>query len=660
MKTDQIQNTGKIYYVLPSVSISGGVAVVLQHTNRLKLRGYDVSIIVLSGNTKPLDWFENSVPILSSVKISKKKLANSTMIATHWSTVDYVKNMGQRRIYFVQSDERRFVLSTEELKLCTETYRSNNFEFMTEAKWIQRWLKQEFKQTAYYVPNGLDTELFNQVEAQKPRKKIRVLIEGPIDCHFKGVEAAYKSVEKLDVEIWLVSSSGYPPKDWRINRFFRSIKMNKMKEIYSACDILVKLSRVEGFFGPPLEAMACGCTVVVGVCTGYDEYIEHNKNALVVPKSDIHEATEAVKRLQLDSKLRKKLQKNGFETAKKWSWENSIQKLEEVLGQKNVKVAYSKSTPDIYDFRSEISELQYQIMLVRNATQPYRLEVNGLHQQIQSLKHEINSIYGGKVISRYLSGKSTVKKTTNKIKSYRKNNTVKNNEKLIIVIGRGHSGTRLISDCLEKSGVYMGDTNNSGDHIPPDALYRASYIAGNKIKQIGKYEWDFDGLARTFPPEEYITNIREYSSKILRNIGKSPSGWKLPETILSYPWIVQLFPEAYYIHWTRDPRDALLGQHITDYLGYWNIPSSYTEESSKSKIESWIYQRRIVEQTPLPQNFIHINFENFVNNQAKELKKLSVFLGIKLKTIEVNKNKVQGINSIKFPESELIKYGYQR
>ncbi len=43
---------------------------------------------------------------------------------------------------------------------------------------------------------------------------------------------------------------------------------------------------------------------------------------------------------------------------------------------------------------------------------------------------------------------------------------------LITIIGRGHSGTRMISHTLYGSGVYMGRTlNPSGDKVPPQALY---------------------------------------------------------------------------------------------------------------------------------------------------------------------------------------------
>ena len=49
-----------------------------------------------------------------------------------------------------------------------------------------------------------------------------------------------------------------------------------------SCDVLIKMSRVEGFFMPPCEMMACGGTVLTGKVTEYDEYVIDGYNGLVV------------------------------------------------------------------------------------------------------------------------------------------------------------------------------------------------------------------------------------------------------------------------------------------------------------------------------------------------------------------------------------------
>ncbi len=356
----------KIAYVLPSGTISGGGAVVLQHASRLIERGYNVSILVQDGAPK-IEWFKNNIPILSAKRSVAKKF--DILIATHWSTAQYVNSFPtKRKIYFVQSDERRFVLNEKDLLACEATYRIP-FDYMTEAKWIQRWLKEEFGHNAYYVPNGLDQKIFHKTSLIEPKKnRDRIMLEGSLNTHFKGMKDAYDAVKSLNCKIWLVSSLGELNPDWKIDRFFEEVPLELMKKIYSSCDILLKMSRVEGFFGPPMEAMACGCAVVVGKCTGYDEYIVHEKNALVVETGDVEGAKNAVKRLIEDKALRNKLIKNGFKTVREWDWERSIDLLEKVIKKEHPQKFYTISFPERYDFKKEISNIRYQVELLKHTT----------------------------------------------------------------------------------------------------------------------------------------------------------------------------------------------------------------------------------------------------------------------------------------------------
>ncbi|CAN2039801.1 hypothetical protein GMMP15_1440013 [Candidatus Magnetomoraceae bacterium gMMP-15] len=346
----------KIAYIVPGFGISGGVAVVLQHANRLLKRGYDVCLIN-QGEHKNADWFPNNkAPIIDLNESNMDLLQNiDLLIATGWQTVDTIRSLqAKRKAYFVQSDERRFSDCREFKQKINATY-LNNFEYFTEAKWIQRWLKQEFGHDAYYVPNGIDANFFKPTKPLfKKEKKIRVLLEGPISIPFKGMKEAYNAIKDLDCEIWIISSDGKPPKNWKYDRFFESVPMLEMKHIYSSCDIFLKMSKVEGFFGPPLEAMSCGCAVVVGDVTGYDEYIVDRENALVSNKNTTDEAKKLVQKLIKKKELRKRLIQNGFKTAKEWSWDKSIDLLEDMIHCKPVRNFYTQKHPEVYNFSENL------------------------------------------------------------------------------------------------------------------------------------------------------------------------------------------------------------------------------------------------------------------------------------------------------------------
>ncbi|HPL69818.1 MAG: glycosyltransferase family 4 protein [Anaerolineaceae bacterium] len=317
----------KIGYLIPGCGISGGIAVVCQHANRLLKRGHDV-IIISETMEKDIHWFPNQeVPIIT---IDEYENNLDILVATGWSTSFKVVNLpANHKCYFVQSDETRFHENNSTWQHITALSYLLNFNFFTEAQWIQKWLKQYFNHSAELIPNGLDEKIFFPDKPLAPKKqKPRILLEGAIALPYKGMSDAFEAVKDLDAEIWCVSSLGKPKPDWRCDRFFSQVPMEMMRRIYSSCDILLKLSRVEGFFGPPLEMMACGGVVVVGKVSGYDEYIVDGHNALVVEPGDIPSTTAAIKELINNIPLRQSLTQNGFETVKAWGWENSIVKLE--------------------------------------------------------------------------------------------------------------------------------------------------------------------------------------------------------------------------------------------------------------------------------------------------------------------------------------------
>ena len=137
---------------------------------------------------------------------------------------------------------------------------------------------------------------------------------------------------------------------------------------------------------------------------------------------------------------------------------------------------------------------------------------------------------------------------------------------LITIIGRGHSGTRMLSHTLYASGGFMGNRlNTSGDKVPPDDLYEACRVMARHVRHAGGLQWDTAALHEMEIDPEFVCLVESYLRDVL-DAKDEHKGWKLPETTLIYPWIVRMFPDIKYIHWVRDPRDSILGGHRTDDL----------------------------------------------------------------------------------------------
>jgi hypothetical protein len=264
---------------------------------------------------------------------------------------------------------------------------------------------------------------------------------------------------------------------------------------------------------------------------------------------------------------------------------------------------------------------------------------------------------------------------------------------MITVIGRGHSGTRAMSHTLSESGVYMGEPlNRSGDLIPPEQMYEACRVLARTVHWQGGLEWDWSALHEVEIPDEFVDLIRGY----LRSVLDSPAehrGWKIPETTLVYPWIVRLYPEVKYIYWIRNPRDCVIGRHLTDDLRDFGIeypapqelvPAGQDErppvvsESSPTGDEgslvrevrlrraiSWKYQYDLVKATPRPEHWLEVRFEDFCLRQDETLARLEEYLGLKLAVVPVQVEAVgrwkrdEGINCYDFLAPAMIEYGYE-
>src|SRR5271166_612212 len=79
-----------------------------------------------------------------------------------------------------------------------------------------------------------------------PHSKLRVLVECPVDVWFKNVQQAIElaRIGGCD-EVRLLTISAIGQCDG-VDRVFSRVPMNKVAEIYRSCDVLLKLSWVEG------------------------------------------------------------------------------------------------------------------------------------------------------------------------------------------------------------------------------------------------------------------------------------------------------------------------------------------------------------------------------------------------------------------------------
>lgn len=314
----------KIAFLLGSLTVGGGNYVVVQHALHAQAMGHDVTLVTQSRfSSAGTAWHPGLAQLrllhLDECGDSRYDIA----VATFWKTVLDLHRLNARQYaYFVQSIESRFfdAAQVQRRRLIDSTY-DLRLPAITEATWIQNHLARVHGSACLLARNGIRKDLYTEIGARHaPREpgKLRVMVEGGFGVSFKNTARTLRLIRRAKpCQSWLLTSTElawYPG----VDRVFSRVPITEVAAIYRSCDVIVKLSLVEGMFAPPLEMFHCGGTAIVYDVSGHDEYIVNGRNALVAPMHDEAAVLEHLRRLRETPALLAELKAGAAQTAADW------------------------------------------------------------------------------------------------------------------------------------------------------------------------------------------------------------------------------------------------------------------------------------------------------------------------------------------------------
>lgn len=200
------------------------------------------------------------------------------------------------------------------------------------------------------IPYGYNHALFNahqkaeEERAMSPRRYI--LFVGSIEPrkNLLGLLKAYQLLPeymKREVQLLVTGYRGWENQEivelmdqlkGRVH-YLGYLNNEALAALYRKASCLVFPSFYEGFGLPPLEAMACGCPVVVSNMASLPEVC--GDAAYYIDPCDVASISEGIYKVLTDENLRQTLIKKGLERATLFSWEKSAREhlrvFEEVL-----------------------------------------------------------------------------------------------------------------------------------------------------------------------------------------------------------------------------------------------------------------------------------------------------------------------------------------
>lgn len=321
----------KLAFLLHDLQLSGGVGVAVQHARELAGRhGHDVALVLTHDQQQEPWQFAGLEHLRVESLAAARRERFDIAIATWWETTfSLFELQADRYASFTQSLEDRFYRPGVPERTCAALTQGLPIAFVTEARWIADTIAQLQPQAqCLYVRNGIDKQVFASPERLEVRsgQPLRIVVEGNPEVWFKDVRAALKSVEQMAEphHLTLVTGAREAVDSDAPDAVVGPLSQREMAQLYAGSDVVLKLSRVEGMYGPPLEGFHMGATCVTTPVTGHEEYVEHGWNGLVVDWDDTAGTARALDLLARDRRLLHFLRTNALATARTWpSWEQS-------------------------------------------------------------------------------------------------------------------------------------------------------------------------------------------------------------------------------------------------------------------------------------------------------------------------------------------------
>jgi hypothetical protein len=222
----------------------------------------------------------------------------------------------------------------------------------------------------------------------------------------------------------------------------------------------------------------------------------------------------------------------------------------------------------------------------------------------------------------------------------------------IVIGGVGGSGTRLIAECVNQLGYFLGhDLNAANDNLWFALLFTRPEILNSSDEEFNNlvdiYLKGMAGNAQFSTSQiELINNLvsrerfqhsedwlRERAESLLANKVNMPAnskwGWKAPNSHIVLDRLIKSFKNMKYIHVVRNGMDMAFSENQNQ-LKMWGQHFIGNECSITPyySLKYWCITHRRVQQIgkPMGSNFMFLNYDNFCANPEQGISVLSDFL----------------------------------
>jgi glycosyltransferase involved in cell wall biosynthesis len=239
-------------------------------------------------------------------------------------------NKKLKPIYYVQDDERLFILPSGQLQNDLEIVGNFYTEIpnvVSNSIWVRNFLKNEFGVDSVRIGIGVDSLMFY------PREKTAEAITVMAHCRPSTPRRGWEFIKQVLIAVARNRNIGiclYDESDdsfiqansWVTNH--RKVSPHQLSRLLGEAHIFIEGSTIQGWGMQALEAMSSGCTLISTDNKGIDSFGTSGLDCLIVPYGDVALAVSLICKMIDEKDTRYFLSSHARKTAIRFDWDQIV------------------------------------------------------------------------------------------------------------------------------------------------------------------------------------------------------------------------------------------------------------------------------------------------------------------------------------------------
>lgn len=362
-----------VLFVLPAPGVGGGSHSIIQEVEEMRKLGANAQVAVLYSF---LDSLHTNYPHLKKAEnlffgykddndLTRYASDFNIVIATMWSSVELIKKIIDKYshvlpAYYVQDYEPWFhdPASKEWIGASLSYTLIPNAVLFAKTRWLCDKVKDAHGVHVEKVSPSLDKRVYYPAVPISAKVNWPVHITAMIrpSTPRRGAPRTMRVLqrikehfcERVRIEIFGCSESEIIQNNLEHDFEYTNygiLSREEVANILRRSDIFLDFSEFQAFGRTGLEAMACGCAVVLPAHGGVTEYADDGINSLIVNTENEDECLMAAQSLIQNAELREDIQKKAIQKSKEYSVTYAATSELAVLSEKHSKHVRKLNTP---------------------------------------------------------------------------------------------------------------------------------------------------------------------------------------------------------------------------------------------------------------------------------------------------------------------------